>query len=109
MISDVKEGVRLAASDAEMECRQRSIRRSSLKAGMTIERCIRTGVWLVRFHVRCVQSPLPSTLAAVLYCALARRVAEIVYAADRAAIIGSAASIPETNVPGMKSNVFSAV
>jgi hypothetical protein len=37
IISDVNPDVRLAVREVEIDCRQRSIRRSSLKAGMTIE------------------------------------------------------------------------
>src|ERR1700675_1508286 len=44
IISDVKQGLEFATSDAEMDCRQRAIRRSSLNAGMTIERCMEHGM-----------------------------------------------------------------
>src|ERR1700693_4789487 len=40
IISDVKAGVEFATSDAATDCRQRGIRRSSLNAGMIIERCM---------------------------------------------------------------------
>jgi hypothetical protein len=54
MISDVKPKVRLATSEVEIDCRQCSIRRSSLKAGMIIERCM--GKWIPVYGVEtCMQ------------------------------------------------------
>jgi hypothetical protein len=41
MTSELKFGLALAARAAETERRQCSIKRSSLKAGMMIERCIK--------------------------------------------------------------------
>src|ERR1022692_4071222 len=55
IISDVKQGLEFATSDAEMDCKQRAIRRSSLNAGMTIERCMEQ--WMLVCTVRREMGP----------------------------------------------------